>query len=79
MVNELLKQLKVGKAAADLNLSLQLSVIKPLHAKWIVDLLSFLKDDKEKTMNGFRAAGITETVNDAKNVIERVENSFMED
>ena len=43
------------------------------------NLLSFLKDDKEKTVNGFRAAGITETVNDAKNVIERVENSFMED
>ena len=53
----------------------QHSIIKPLLAKQIIDLY-FLKDDKEKIMNGFRAVGLNETVNDAQNVRKIVENPF---
>ena len=48
------KQLRAGKTAADVKVSLKLSVIKPLHPKWIVDLYSTVKDDKkmEKNVSG---------------------------
>ena len=50
------KQLRAGKAAADVKASLKLSVIKPLHAKRIVDLQNTLKDDKEMAISGYRSA-----------------------
>ena len=59
-------------------MSLQLAVIKSLHAKWIVDLYHNLKADKEKIVNGFRAAGISEAIANAKDVMERVGNPFKE-
>ena len=78
LANEVLKQLRAGKTAADVKVSLKLSVIKPLHAKWIVNLYNTLKDDKEMAMNGFRGAGITEAIENAKDMVEKVENTFKE-
>ena len=74
--NEVSKQLRAGKAAANFNVFLKLSVIKPLHAKWIVDLHYTLKDDKEMTINGFRSAGITKAIENAKDMVEKLENPF---
>ena len=64
--------------AADAKVSLKLSVIKPLHAKWIVDLYSTLEDDKEMAINDFRSAGITEAIENANNMVEKIENPFKE-
>ena len=47
MANEISKQIKEGIAPPDVKVSLKLSVIKPLHAKWIVDLHRHLKADKD--------------------------------
>ena len=47
-------------------------------AKWIVDLCSTLKDDKEMAINGFRSAGITEAIENAKDMVEKIENLFQE-
>ena len=47
LANEVSKQLRAQKAAADVKVSLKLSVIRSLHAKWIVDLYNTLKDDKK--------------------------------
>ena len=66
--------MRAGKAAADVKVSFKLSVIKPLHAKWIVDLHNTLKDDKEMAANGFRS----ETIENAKDMLEKVENPFKE-
>ena len=76
LANEMSKQLRSGKAAADVKVSLKLTVIKPLHAKWIVDLHNTLKDDKEMAINVFRSAGITDE--NAKGIVEKVENHFKE-
>ena len=38
--------------------SLQLSVLKPLHAKWIVDAFSSIADKPDTLILGFRRAGI---------------------
>ena len=69
--------MRSGKAAADVKVSLKLTVIKPLHAKWIVDLHNTLKDDKEMAINVFRSAGITEAFKNAKDMVEKNENPFL--
>ena len=48
-----------------------------MHAQWIVDLYQFLRRQQEKILNGFKAAGITETVESA-NSVQRIENPFTE-
>ena len=78
MANEISKQLKEGTAPPDVKVSLKLSVIKPLHAKWVVDLHHHLKADKEMIVNGFRAAGISEAIENAQTITEKVENPFKE-
>ena len=78
LANEVSKQLRAQKAAADVKVSLKLSVIRSLHAKWIVDLYNTLKDDKKMAINGFRSAGITEAIENVKVMVEKVENFFKE-
>ena len=78
LANEVSKQLRTGKAATDVKVSLKLSVIKPLHVKWIVDLYNALKDEKEMAINGFRSTGITEAIKNAKDMVEKVESHFKE-
>ena len=46
--------------------------------KWIADLYNTLKDDKEMAKNGFRNARITETTENAKDMVGKVENPFKE-
>ena len=41
LANEVSKQLRAGKAAADVKVSLKISVIKPQCAKWTVYLYNF--------------------------------------
>ena len=78
MTNEISKQIKRGIAPPEVKVSLNLSVIKPLHAKWIVDLHHYLKAEKAMILSGFRAAGISETIENAKSITEQVENPFKE-
>ena len=72
------KQLRAGKTAADVKVSLKLSVIKPLHPKWIVDLYSTVKDDKKMEIKCFRSAGITEAIENTKDILEKGDNPFKE-
>ena len=78
LTNEVPQQFRAGKTAGNVKVCLKLSVIKPLHAKWIVDLYNTLKDDKEMAINGFRSAGITEAIENSKYMVEKVENPFEE-
>ena len=47
-------------------------------AKWIVDLCNTLKDYKEMAVNGFRSVRITKAIENAKYMVEKVENSSRE-
>ena len=78
MTNEISKQIKRGIAPPDVKVSLNHSVIKLLHAKWIVDLHHYLKAEKAMILSGFRAAGISEAIENAKSITEKVENPFKE-
>ena len=58
--------------------SLKLSDLKPLHAKWIVEMYGDLKQQKESVVKGFEKAGILEAVKMAQEVYARCENPFDE-
>lgn len=59
---------KKSIALIDVKVSLLLSVIELLHAKWIVDLHHHLKVDKEMAVNEFRAAKISEKIKNTQNI-----------
>ena len=71
------KQLNEGKAPADVEVSLNLSEIKPLHAKWIYEMYEYLRGRSDLVSNGFGSAGITEVVEKLNEVFERIENTFL--
>ena len=71
------KQLNEGKAPADVEVSLNLSEIKPLHAKWIYEMYEYLRGRSDLVLNGFESAGITEAVEKSSEVFERIENPFL--
>ena len=59
------EQLKRGVAPGDVKVSMKLSDLKPLHARWIVEMFDYLKQQNESIVNGFDKAGITEAVKSA--------------
>ena len=63
------KQLNEGKAPADVEVSLNLSEIKPLHAKWIYEMYEYLRGRSDLVLNGFQSAGITEVVEKSNEVL----------
>ena len=65
-----------GQDPCDVKVPLRLTVIKPLHAKWILELYNRLEGGKGLIRNGLVAAGITEAIEDAKSIMRRVENPF---
>ena len=66
------KQLNEGKDPADVEVSLILSQVKPLHAKWIFEMYKYLQGRNDLIINGFKAAGITEAVEKANKVFRRI-------
>ena len=64
-----------GVAPRDVKVSLKLSDLNSLHARWIVD---HLKHQHDSIIKGFDAAGISEAITCANDVFTRVENPFDE-
>ena len=67
------QQLEKGIQPADVKVSLGLIELKVMHAKWIMELYNHLYNQNEIILNRFKAAGITETVESANTVLERIE------
>ena len=61
-----------------LKVSLKMSNLKPLHARWIVKMYGYLKQQKGSILHGFDKAGITEIVSLVNKVFTRIENLFTE-
>ena len=66
------KKLNEGKAPADVEVSLYLSEIKPLHGKWIYEMYEYLRGSSNLVLNGFESA-----VEKSNLVFERIENPFL--
>ena len=75
--NNSMKQLNEGKASADVKVSLNLSKIKPLHAKWVYEMYEYLRRRSDLVLNGFESVGITEAVEKSNEVFEIIENPFL--
>ena len=50
--------LQQGKEVGDINVDLRLSHIKPMHAKWMISVVSSLSAKSELIKEAFQAAGI---------------------
>ena len=72
------QQLEKGIQPADVKVSLGFIELKVEHAKWILELYNHLRHQNEIVLNGFKAASITEVVESANTVLERMENPFSE-
>ena len=60
--NEVKKQLDEGIEVFAIDIPLKLSVLKPIHGRWLLGLYDHLRNSKEIIMSGFESAGITEAV-----------------
>ena len=56
--------LNQGIPLDDIEIKLQLSVLKPLHASWLVELFNYMTSEKGRKVieNGWKAAGILEAI-----------------
>ena len=62
------QQLEKGMQPADVKLSLGLTELKAMHAKWILELYNHLCHQNEIMLNGFKAASITVAVESTNTV-----------
>ena len=57
-------------------LTLKLSEVNPLHAKWIVQMVEHLTTRKDLVFNGFQSTGITKAIEKCNEMNKRKENPF---
>ena len=62
LLNKIEEGLSEGKDFEDIDIPLTLSLLKPLHASWVVDLYNCLDLCKIVIKNGWKKAGITEAI-----------------
>ena len=57
-------ELDKGKKIEEIDISMKLSILKPLHAKWLTDLYNYMTspDGQAVSLKGWGVAGITEAV-----------------
>ena len=60
--SEVTKQLQNGENVYEVDVKLQLSILKPLHARWIISLYDYLRNQHEMIIKGFEMAGICEAL-----------------
>ena len=64
--------------ALKVKVSAKLSGIRPLHAKWILDLYNHMLEKKDMIINGFKSTGVTEAIQSAQEIVAKAENPFHE-
>ena len=69
---EISKQLQKKIPMEDIEIKLKVSVLKPLHASWLVDAYNHLTSEtgREIIKNGWKSAGISKAVSDGLNGME---------
>ena len=58
--NEVKKQLDERTEVYEIDIPLKLSILKPIHGRWLLDLYDHLRNNKEIIINCFESTGITE-------------------
>ena len=57
---EVSKQLNSGAGIYAVDVKLQLSVLKPIHARWLISLYDHLRNQTQLIVKGFEQAGIND-------------------
>ena len=67
--------LQVGTKLEDINIEFRLSVIKPLHAKWLVEYYNHISSEAgtEVIVNGFKLAGIYDAIRSGKSSLQSID------
>ena len=60
--NEVKKQPGKETKVYEINIPLKLSILKPIHVRWLLGLYDHLRNNNKIIINGFESAGITEAV-----------------
>ena len=71
-------ELQNGKDPTNVKISSKLPDLKAIHARWIADWYDHVTKEKEMIVRGFNSASISEAVQNADNIYEKIENSFRE-
>ena len=56
----------------------KLTTVKPLHARWIIDLYHYMESSKAIILSGFKKACNTHAGDEAQSLIQVCENPFEE-
>ena len=72
--DQLFTQLQTGKDSADVEISSKLLDLKPINARWIFDWYNHVIKEKAMISRGFNSAGISEAVQKAEDIYEKIEN-----
>ena len=61
---QIFKVLETGCAVMDVKVNVKLTIIKPLHAKWLSEFYNYINssDGQEITRNGWLRARITDAI-----------------
>ena len=67
--------LEVGKKLEDINTEFRLSVMKPLHAKWLVEYYNHISSEAgtKVIVNGFKLAGIYDVIRSGKLSLQSID------
>jgi len=71
-MDQISKQLDAGKAIEEVDVRLQLTMLKPLHAEWLTELYNHMTkpEGKEVIINGWKAAGISQVIKNGAKQLE---------
>jgi len=59
---QITEQINNGKDVYEIEVPLKLSVLKPLHANWVIGLYDYLRNKPDIICKGFEQAGINEAL-----------------
>ena len=61
-VDEFRKEVNNGKSIYDIEVTLKFSILKPLHANWVIGLYDYLRNKQHISCNSFKESGINEAL-----------------
>ena len=76
--DQVFTQLQNRNDPTDVKISSKSLDLKPILARWIVDWYNHVLKEKEMIVRGFNSAGISEAVQNAEDIYEKIENPFRE-
>ena len=60
--------MKKGKKTHEIIVNTRISILKPLHAKWVVSFYDYMKNHKDIVLAGWRKSKIEEVFNSKQDI-----------